>query len=140
MFRLTPTRALAALALFVGLLVVWGRVSAAWVDVARSVALALSRGTAVSGSPGASIVLPIVCASLVIVDLAPRRRAFWLCAAVALSFGLELALVALWAATGAPPDLIVVPGDAVQVVLPVAVLALALAEARRSAPACPAGR
>lgn len=140
MLRFTPLRTLSAVALFVGLILVWAEVSAAWVGVARGVALALARGAAVSGSPGASVVLPVVCGSLVVVDLTLRRRVFWLCAAVAVSFGMELVLVAVWAATGAPPELIVVPGDAVQVVLPIAVLAIALSEARRTVWGPSAGR
>lgn len=132
MFRMTPGRIAAAAAVFAGLLLVWAEVSAAWVALAQGVTAALSHGALAVNPPGAPIVLPVVCGAIVTVDVPLSRRLFWLGVVLVATFGCELALVAAWAVTGAPPSLIVVPGDAGQVVLPIAVLALAASEARAS--------
>lgn len=122
---------LAAAAVFFTLLLLWAEVSALWVSLGTAVVAALSQGSAAPVPPNASMVLPIACAALVAVDLTLRRRLFWVSVALAATFGLELLLIAGWALTGAPPSAVVIPGDAVQVLLPVAALALAVAESRR---------
>lgn len=120
----------AAATVFVAMMLVWGNVSAAWVGLVKAVALGLSRGTAVVVSPGASIVLPVVCGAIVVVDLSLYRRISWLCVAFVVSFGVELALVAVWAVAGAPAAWIVAPGNAVHILPAIAVLVFALSEAR----------
>lgn len=131
MFRLTPARVLASAAVLVVMLTLWAEVSALWVRLGTAVVATLSRGPSAPVPPGASILLPIVCAGLVALDLPLPRRLFWVAVAFAVTFGLELALIALWAVIGVAPSAVVVPGDAVQVLVPIGVVALGFSESRR---------
>lgn len=132
MIRFTAPRALLALALLASLLFVWAGISAAWSGFVTSAGLLVSGGASDLHSPGASLLLPIVCAALVLVDLAWRRQAFWISMALLLTLGVELLLVVIGAAVHAPIALVAIPADVVQIIAPVGVLALALAEAREA--------
>lgn len=120
---------IAAASVFVALILALPRISAAWIGLLGAVALELPHGMAVAVSPGASVVLPVVCGALVAVELPLVRRFFWLGVVLVVSFGVDLALVVVWATAGLPAAWMSAPENVAQFLLPIAVLALAMSEA-----------
>jgi len=111
---------------------VWSQFSEAWTGLVNRAGLLVSDGASDLHSPGASVLVPIACAAIILVDLPPRRSVFWIVVALLGTLALEFAVVVLGAATRVPFQLVATPAGVVQVIVPMAALYLALAEARRT--------